>query len=135
MRITANKAPRFSPLKNVLAVQSAVTLGVSLAIAVFDRPAAYSAVLGGLVNLVATTYASWRIFGFDNQGSPDRELANVYRAEVGKVVVIGGLCAVTFAMVEPINIIAFIGVFSITLVAGLIATAVYAESVPTKTDN
>ena len=132
MRDTASKAPGFSPLKNLLAAQLAVTLAASLGLVVFDRHAALSGAVGGLINVVATSYAGWRIFRFDSHGSPDRELFNVYRAEVGKLVVIGGLCAVTFAVLETINIVAFIGVFSATLVVGLIAAAWCSGEVPTR---
>jgi len=131
MRDTATKAPGFSPLKNVLAAQLAVTLAVSLGLIVLDRHAAYSAATGGLINVVSTTYAGWRIFRFDGRGSPDRELFNMYRAEVGKLVVIGGLCAVAFAVMESIHIGAFIGAFSATLIAGLVAAAWHADDVPT----
>ncbi|MDH3637075.1 MAG: ATP synthase subunit I [Gammaproteobacteria bacterium] len=131
MRDVATKAPGFSPVQNVLAAQLAVSLAVSLGLVAFDRNAALSGAVGGLINVVATTYAGWRIFRFNSQGSPDRELFNVYRSEVGKLVVIGGLCAVTFAVMESVNIVAFIGVFSATLVVGLVAAAWRSDELPT----
>ncbi len=131
MRDTVTKAPGLSPLKNVLAAQLAVTLAVSLGVVVLDRNAAYSAALGGIITVVGTTYAALRIFRFDSKGSPDRELFNVYRAEVGKLVMIGGLCAVTFVLVDSVHIAAFIGALGATLIAGMVAAAWRSDNVPT----
>jgi len=71
--------------------------------------AARSALAGAVICGVAYIYAAWRVFGSRRRAvSEHAELANLYRAEVGKLLLIGALTAALFAATE-VHILAYIG--------------------------
>jgi len=71
--------------------------------------AAACALAGALICGAANIYAAWRVFGPRcAPASAHAELANLYRAEFGKLLLIGALSAALFAATE-VHILAYIG--------------------------
>lgn len=116
------KARTPSTIKRVFAAQLGVTIILAVAlVVVHGGVAAYSALLGGTIYTIANTYASWRVFSRKNCDSAHGELFNLYRAEFGKLVMIGSLCAATFAALDSINVIAFVGGCLGAMIAGTVS--------------
>ena len=117
------KAQKWSPVKRVLLVQlgfSTLAAGGALWI---DMVAAYSALLGGLVSAAANAYAGWRVFSAGAGASEHAELANMYRAEFGKLLMFAALSAAVFAGLREVNIVAFIGGCAASMIAGAVCLA------------
>ena len=58
----------------------------------------FSVFAGASIGATGVGYAAWRVFWRPTERvlSGTSELATLYRAEVGKLAIIGGLCAVFF---------------------------------------
>ena len=79
---------------------------------------ARSALIGSGIGIVGNGYAVWRVFVRPTKGPVQGELLVLYRAEFGKLVIMGGLCAAVFAAVDGIRIAGVL----LGLLSGLIAT-------------
>ena len=117
------KANNRLPIKHILFAQAGVTLLVALVLALHGRVAAYSALTGGLIFVVANAYAAWRAFAPLPLESAEGALANLYRAEFGKLVIIASLFIAVFAGWEGVNIFAFLAGSIATMVAGVVVPA------------
>lgn len=117
------KSDPASPLKRVVIMQLSATIIVALALVLSGQVAAYSALLGGVIYVIANAVAARRIFSRKINGTAQGELYTFYRAEIAKLVMIGALCAAVFASVKPISIIAFIVGCGCAMIAGTIGAA------------
>ena len=117
------KANNRLPIKHILLTQAGVTLLVALVLALHEPVAAYSAFTGGLIIVVANAYAAWRAFAPTPMESAEGALANLYRAEFGKFVIITSLFVAVFAGWEGVNIIALLAGSIATMIAGAIVPA------------
>ena len=103
-----------------------------------DRVAALSALAGGLIFLAANVYAAWRVFSAAKDDTGDKSgqgaLSNLYRAELGKLVMIAALCLAVFAGWKTINIGAFIAGCAAAMIVGIIGAAFQRieHNIPTK---
>ena len=84
-------------LWRILGVAAITVGGVVVLLALLTEGQARSALLGGSVGLLANVYAVWRVYASLADTSAERALLNLYRAEVGKMVITGALCALAFA--------------------------------------
>ena len=78
---------------------------VILFFALFAKDQAHSAMTGAGIAFIATGYAVRRVFSLRGEqlledSSGAATLAGLYRAEFGKLVITGALCAVAFAVVK-----------------------------------
>ena len=80
----------------------ATAIAVAL-LAALTEGQARSALLGGGIGLVANGYSAWRVFAGPVKTSAEATLANLYRAEFGKLVITGALCALAFALIEELT--------------------------------
>lgn len=117
------KLRTLSTVKRALVTQICATIVLALALIFYGRMAAYSALLGGMIYTIANGYAGWRIFSRQQNGSVHGELYNFYRAEFGKLLMIGALCAATFASIKAINVIAFVGGCVAAMIAGVVGAS------------
>lgn len=78
----------------VLAIQLTLTMGAAIiSLAIADFKAGYSALIGGLINIIATAYFAYRIFSA-GPGSTARQIARTfYWGEVIKILLTGVLFA------------------------------------------
>jgi F0F1-type ATP synthase assembly protein I len=84
-----------------------------------------SAVAGAVICGVANIYAAWRVFASRRRPASEHgELANLYRAEFGKFVMIGAFSAALFA-VSDVDILAFVGGCAGAILAGTLIAATF----------
>jgi F0F1-type ATP synthase assembly protein I len=115
----------------LVAAQLAVALAGGLLGGLDGAEAARSAVTGAVICGIANVYAAWRVFASGRRpGSEYGELANLYRAEFGKFVLIGALSAAFFAVSE-VRILAFVGGCLSAIVAGLLVAATFNPGIKT----
>ncbi len=114
------KLRALATVKRALVAQLGVTIALALALIFYGHIAAYSALLGGMIYTIANTYAGWRIFSRKQNDSVHGELYNFYRAEFGKLLMIGALCAATFAAIKAINVLAFVAGCVAAMIAGVV---------------
>ena len=122
-RLVTRKANIRLPVKHILAAQAGVALLVALVLAFHGHIAAYSALTGGLICVVANGYAAWRAFGPPPVESAEGALSNLYRAEVGKFIIVASLFIVVFAGWESVNIGAFLAGSIATMIVGIVVPA------------
>ena len=104
-------------LKRVLIAQLGALGVVVFVLYVFAPSDVRSALFGAGISIVGNGYATWQVFLRQTSGSGESELLNLYRAEFGKLVIVGALCAVVFAAVDEIRI----GGFLAGLLSGMLA--------------
>jgi len=113
------------PFRRLLAAQLAVAALAAAFGGLGGADAVRSALAGAVICGVANVYAAWRVFAARHGPvSEYGELANLYRAEFGKLVVIGALSAVWF-LVSKVVILAFIGGCLAAIVAGILVAATF----------
>lgn len=113
------------PFRRLIATQLAV-VALAAAFGGLGGPhAARSAAAGAVICGVANIYAAWRVFASRRRPASEYgELANLYRAEFGKFVMIGAFSAVLFA-VSSVDILAFVGGCIGAIVAGTVVAATF----------
>ena len=87
---------------------------------------ARSSLLGGGIAFVANGYSVWRVFSVPANISGEATLVNLYRAEFGKLVITGALCATAFALVDQLAVGGFLAGLLATLLAATIG-AIFAQ--------
>ncbi|MDE0919150.1 MAG: ATP synthase subunit I [Arenicellales bacterium] len=89
-----------SPLVRVVAAQAALVLVCLLVHVFYGEAISFSVLVGAGIGAMGVGYAAWRVFWRPTEWalSGTSELATLYRAEVGKLAIIGGLCAVVFVL-------------------------------------
>lgn len=112
-----------SPVLRITGAQLAATVVVAMLLMGYATQAAYAAALGGIIIVIANAYAGWRIFSRNGRISTHYELYNFYRAELGKLVVIGALCGLVFVAVPTLHIGGFLAGLVVALLTGPIAAA------------
>jgi len=82
----------------VVAAQAALVLVCLLAHLFHGEAISFSVLVGAGIGAMGVGYAAWRVFWRPTEWalSGTSELATLYRAEVGKLAIIGGLCSVVF---------------------------------------
>jgi len=109
-------------LRRILIAQSGVLALVLLGVLVWLPQEARPAILGAGVSLVGNAYAAWRVFSRPSGQQGPAELGSLYRAEIGKLVIIGVLCALVFAVPGDVSIVGFL----LGLCSGMVASTVAA---------
>ncbi len=84
-------------------VQVAFTLLFSAILMLVGVVVAYSAVIGGLIAAVANAFFAKRVFVDYRAQSPGLLLAQIYSAEIAKLVLVGVLFAAAIAWIEPLS--------------------------------
>lgn len=92
--------------------QLMIVIVVAAICLVFNQIAAYSALIGGLIWLVANAYATKRALGEDCSGkSAHSVLALLYVSEIWKVGICITLFGLTFLFVKPISPLSLFSTF------------------------
>ena len=117
-------------LRRVLVEQCGVTALVALALWFVSPDLLHSALAGAGISVAGNGYAAWRVFVGGHKETDSVELFSLYRAEFGKLVIIGVLCGCAFVAIDGLNIVAFLaGLVSGTL-ASVIAAATHTVELP-----
>ncbi|MFT5393467.1 MAG: F0F1-type ATP synthase assembly protein I [Gammaproteobacteria bacterium] len=110
------------PVRRALLIQATATLVGSGFAWMVSPSAGVSVCLGGAICLVSTAYSGAKVFG-KTIGTPEDALAGLYRAEIGKLVIAGGLLFVALTCVDDLNFIALCVAFVAIQMCGSIAAA------------
>jgi len=116
----ANAGAEGLTLKRILTAQLGTFIVVVFVLYVIAPSDVRSALFGAGISVAGNGYAAWRVFSRQATGSGGSELFTLYRAEFGKLVIVGVLCAAVFVAVDEIRIAGFLA----GLLAGMIAATV-----------
>ena len=117
-------------LRRVLAAQCGVTALVALALCLFRPDLLHSALVGAGISVAGNGYAAWRVFAGSRKEIDSVEVFTLYRAEFGKLVIIGVLCGCAFVAIDGLNIVAFLGGLVSGTLASVIAAATHTVELP-----
>ncbi len=99
-------------VKRLCVLQSAICLLLTIGFYIsIGRQAAYSALLGSLIVLVASQYLAWRLFKYSGAAAAKRIIKTFYRAEAVKLVFVALMFALVFIFVDilaPVFFLSFI---------------------------
>jgi len=84
---------------------------------------AYSILLGGFISIVPNGYFAWKAFRYRGARNTPLIVRSFYAGETGKLIMTGVLFAVVFAGIRPIDELAIIVSFIVSIIVGLLATA------------
>jgi F0F1-type ATP synthase assembly protein I len=117
-------------LRRMLVAQCGVTALLALALWLFGPNLLHSALLGAGIGVAGNGYAAWRVFAGSRSKNGSVAMFELYRAEFGKLVIIGVLCGCAFMALEDLNFAAFLGgLVSVTL-ASVVAAATHTVELP-----
>ncbi len=94
-----------------------------IALLTLNLVTAYSILLGGFISIVPNGYFAWKAFRYRGARNTPLIVKSFYAGETGKLIMTGVLFAVVFAGVRPINELAIIVSFIVSIIVGLLATA------------
>ena len=117
-------------LRRVLVAQCGVTALVALALWFVSPDLLHSALVGAGISVAGNGYAAWRVFFGSHKEIDSVELFSLYRAEFGKLVIIGVLCGCAFVAIDGLNIVAFLGGLVSGTLASVIAAATHTVELP-----
>ena len=117
-------------LRRVLVAQCGVTALVALAVCFVSPGLLHSVLVGAGISVAGNGYAAWRVFVGSRKEIVSVELFSLYRAEFGKLVIIGVLCGCAFVAVDGLNIVAFLGGLVSGTLASVIAAATHTVELP-----
>ena len=117
-------------LRRVLVAQCGVTALVALALWFVSPDLLHSALVGAGISIVGNGYATWRVFIGSRKEVDSVEVFSLYRAEFGKLVIIGVLCGCAFVAIDGLNIAAFLGGLGSGTLASVIAAATHTVELP-----
>ena len=117
-------------LRRVLAAQCGVTALVALALWFVSPDLLHSALVGVGISVTGNGYEAWRVFVGSRKEIDAVEVFSLYRAEFGKLVIIGVLCGCAFVAIDGLNIVAFLGGLVSGTLASVIAAATHTVELP-----
>jgi len=121
-------------LKRILTAQLGTSIVVVLVLYVMAPSDVRSALFGAGISVASNGYAAWRVFSRQATGSGENELFTLYRAEFGKLVIVGVLCAAVFAGVDEIRIAGFLAGLLGGMIAATVAVATQKLRLPVNED-
>jgi ATP synthase protein I len=115
-----NKTPLHRlPVFRVLRAQALVTVLMAATCAgVFGVVAGYSALLGGLIALVANLYFAYKAFRFFGARSAQAIVQSFWSGEMGKLILTAALFALVFVAVHPLQPLALFAGYVLALGTG-----------------
>ena len=117
-------------LKRILIAQLVAMILVVAMLLVLAPTEVRSALIGAGISVVGNSYAVRRVFVQSGGKSAQGELATLYRAEFGKLFIVGGLCAVAFIALDEIRIAGFLSGLFTGMIAATAAVATQKIQLP-----
>jgi ATP synthase protein I len=106
----------------ILGIQLLLTAFISLLLVILsEQVSAYSVLLGGLAYILPSAYFVRFVFRTSAQQTPQILLRWFLIGETGKLVLTGVIFALCFALIRPINVIAFFMMFVLMIIVNQIA--------------
>ncbi|MFC1680236.1 ATP synthase subunit I [Pseudomonadota bacterium] len=110
-------------LKQTVLIPTCITMVLALSLGFIGHTAAISALAGGMIVVVANAYSTWRVFARADEEPAAQALSTLYRAEVGKLLMMGALFTAVFAGWKNVNVIAFLAGCAVAMFTAPIAVA------------
>ena len=110
-------------MRRVLLAQCMVTAVMALVLWLVVPQHLQSALVGAGISVAGNGYAAWRVFSGGAAKSGPTELFTLYRAEFGKLIIVGVLCTVAFAAIDGLSIVAFVGGLILGMITATLAAA------------
>lgn len=110
-------------INRVLGIQLLIVIAISAIAAVFGVVAGYSALLGGLVSLIANAYFARKVLIDGDKGAAQSLMLSWLVAEFLKIAMTVVLLTAVYALIEEVNALALIGGFFVAYVGASIASA------------
>ena len=107
---TVTTIPKPEILKATL-TQLAVLLLIAVALGFADSQLAFSALAGGLVQILPQAWFSRQAFKYSGASNTDLVVRSMYRGEAGKIVMTATFFAIVFALYKQWNYIALFTAF------------------------
>ena len=121
-------------LKRILTAQLGTSIVVVFVLYVIAPSDVRSALFGVGISVASNGYAAWRVFSRQVTDSGESELFALYRAEFGKLVIVGVLCAAVFAAADEIRIAGFLAGLLGGMIAATAAVATQKVQLPVNED-
>ena len=102
-------------VKKVALYQLALLLPAAVALLGWDAVVAYSALLGGLIQIIPQAWFALQAFRYAGARRVQSIVSAMYWGETGKVVLSAVLFTATFLLVSPLNVGALFSSFAIMI--------------------
>ena len=83
--------------------QLILTIVVAALLILVSITAAYSALIGGVIATVTSTWFALKVFTARQTNEPAVELRSFYLAEINKIILTGAMFATVFVLIKPVN--------------------------------
>ena len=94
-----------------LLIQVLATVSVTVLLLVFKGQYAISSLVGGMIATLANAYLAWKVFRQPSEATPEKILASLYSAEVGKIILTVMLFTAAILMVRPLHTLVLIAMY------------------------
>ncbi len=100
--------------------QLILTIVMSALLLLVSMTAAYSALTGGLIAIVTSTWFALKVFAARHTDEPAVELRSFYWAEINKIVLTGAMFVAVFVLIKPVNGAALLAVYFLVYITPLV---------------
>lgn len=100
--------------------QVILTVAISAMLIFINHVMAYSALLGGGIAIVTSTWFALKVFAARDTNEPAAELRSFYLAEMNKIVLTGAMFVTVFVLVKPVNGAALLAVYFFVYITPLV---------------
>lgn len=104
--------------------QLILTVVVSAILIFVSLVAAYSALLGGGIAIVTSTWFALKVFAARDTNEPAVELRSFYWAEMNKIVLTGAMFVTVFVLIKPVNGAALLAVYFFVYITPLVVDVI-----------
>jgi len=103
--------------------QLILTLVLSALLIFVSMIADYSALAGGLIAIVASTWFALKVFTARQTNEPAVELRSFYWAEINKIILTGAMFVAAFVLIKPVNGAALLAVYFLVYITPVVVDA------------
>jgi len=100
--------------------QLAVTAVISILLLFVDWTAVYSALAGGLIATLTTTWFALKVLRSKGKDEPVVVLRSFYWGEINKILLTGALFVAAFVLIRPVNGAALLAVYFLVYITPLV---------------
>jgi ATP synthase protein I len=119
--VTNLKSP---PVHKVIVAQLAASVIIAAIFLIFAGFVTfYSGLLGGLISVAANWFFASQAFRFGGARNAKKIVRSFMTGEIGKFIIVIGLFALSFGLIEPLNGAAMMFTFVVVQIAGVTASA------------
>ena len=104
--------------------QLILTVVVSALLIFISLTAAYSALAGGLIAIVTSTWFALKVFTARQTKEPAVELRSFYWAEINKIILTGAMFVAAFVLIKPVNGAALLAVYFLVYITPVVVDVI-----------